>query len=264
MQGAGVYIRLPEEIPNSRLATLQKTKTREVIFGLPFRRLLTSMNPRSPMFRALLKPNPGPWVPLDDERIYARNFEVPSGGGVGSARGIARVYSAFATGGHELGLRPETLQALMAPAVPPAHGFRDEGLKCQVQFSLGFFKPTADPPFGRPGAFGSPGSGGAFGFADPELGLAYAYVTNRMGRNVVTDERDIASGPVGVGTRYVAEMKAMGSISPMTIEVTGYEKPVRLASWSHIAGTMDISGSRHVRSNPEREAHVMAVGPGAA
>jgi CubicO group peptidase (beta-lactamase class C family) len=80
----------------------------------------------------------------------------------------------------------------MAPAVPPAHGFRDEGLKCEVQFSLGFFKPTADQPFGRPGAFGSPGSGGAFGFADPELGLAYAYVTSRMGRNVVTDERDIA------------------------------------------------------------------------
>jgi hypothetical protein len=29
----------------------------------------------------------------------------------------------------------------------------------------------------------------------------------------------------------------------MTIEVTGYEKPVRLASWSHIAGTMDIRGA---------------------
>jgi CubicO group peptidase (beta-lactamase class C family) len=84
---ADAYIRLPEEIPNSRLATLQRVRTTEVIFGLPFRLLLTSVNPRSPIFRALLKPNPGPWVPLDDERIYARNFEVPSGGGVGSARG---------------------------------------------------------------------------------------------------------------------------------------------------------------------------------
>jgi uncharacterized membrane protein len=53
----------------------------------------------------------------------------------------------------------------------------------------------------------------------------------------------VTSGPVGVGTRYAAEMKAMGSITPMTIEVTGYEKPVRLASWSHIAGTMDIRGA---------------------
>lgn len=190
--GADIYIRLPEEIPNSRLATLRKAKTCEVIFGLPFRLLLTSMNPRSPIFRALLRPNPRPWVPLDSERIYARNLEVPSGGGVGSARGIARVYSAFATGGHELGLRRKTLEGLMEPAVPPTHGFRDKGLKSEVQFSLGFFKPTAQQPFGRPGAFGSPGSGGAFGFTDPELGLAYAYVTNRMGRNVVTDDRDIA------------------------------------------------------------------------
>jgi CubicO group peptidase (beta-lactamase class C family) len=189
---ADAYIRLPEEIPNSRLATLQKVRTTEVIFGLPFRLLLTSMNPRSPIFRALLKPNPGPWVPLDDERIYARNLEVPSGGGVGSARGIARAYSAFATGGHELGLRPQTLQSLMAPAVPPVHGFYDEGLKSEVQFSLGFFKPTPKQPFGRPGAFGSPGSGGSFGFADPERGIAYAYVTNRMGANVVVDARDTA------------------------------------------------------------------------
>ena len=40
---ADAYIRLPEEIPNSRLATLQKVRTTEVIFGLPFRLLLTSM-----------------------------------------------------------------------------------------------------------------------------------------------------------------------------------------------------------------------------
>jgi CubicO group peptidase (beta-lactamase class C family) len=191
--GADIYIRLPEDIPNSKLATLDKPKTRQLVFGgLPFRLLLTSMNPRSPIFRALLKPNPGPWVPLDDERIYARNLEVPSGGGVGSARGIARAYDAFATGGHELGLRSETLNALSAPAIPPVHGFWDEGLKREVQFSLGFFRPTAAWPFARPGAFGSPGSGGAFGFADPERGLAYAYAPNRMGPNVVTDVRDEA------------------------------------------------------------------------
>jgi CubicO group peptidase (beta-lactamase class C family) len=191
--GADVFIRLPEDIPNSSLATLDKPKTRQLVFGgLPFRLLVTSMNPRSPIFRALLKPNPGPWVPLDERRIYARNLEVPSGGGVGSARGIARVYSAFATGGHELGLRPETLNALSAPAIPAVHGFWDEGLKREVQFSLGFFRPTVEWPFAQPGAFGSPGSGGAFGFADPERGLAYGYTPNRMGPNVVTDVRDEA------------------------------------------------------------------------
>ena len=52
--------------------------------------------------------------------------------------------------------RPSTLRA---PAIPPVHGFRDEGLKLEVQFSLGFFKPTSKQPFGRPGAFGSPAVG---------------------------------------------------------------------------------------------------------
>ena len=45
------------------------------------------------------------------ERIYARNLEVPSGGAVGTARAIARAYGVFA-GGKELGLRPETLDAV--------------------------------------------------------------------------------------------------------------------------------------------------------
>jgi hypothetical protein len=44
-----------------------------------------------------------------------RNFEVPAGGGVGTARAMAHVYGVFATGGKELGLREETLRQLMAP-----------------------------------------------------------------------------------------------------------------------------------------------------
>jgi CubicO group peptidase (beta-lactamase class C family) len=158
---------------------------------MPFRLLLTAMNPRSPISRGLLQPNPGANVVFDDETIYARELEVPSGGGVGSARGIARAYSAFATRGKELGLRPETLRALMAPAIASTHGFYDEAVKGEVQFSLGFFKPSPPKPFGLPGAFGSPGAGGCNGFADPERQIAYAYVHNRMG-GVLEDARDIA------------------------------------------------------------------------
>src|SRR4029453_2539198 len=170
---AEVYIRVPDELPHARLATPQLANPIAMMVGMPFRLALASMNPRSPIFRALIKRNPGGGVAIDEARIVARNLEVPSGGGVGSARGIARTYNAFATGGRELRLRPETLQALLAPAVPPAHGFRDEALKGEARFSLGFFKPSSQMPFGRPGAFGSPGSGGSFGFADPERGMAY-------------------------------------------------------------------------------------------
>ena len=80
----------------------------------PLRLTLEAMNPRSNIYRALIV-NPGTSVYLDEQRVYARNLEVPSGDGVGTARGIAHAYSVFATGGRELGLRQETLDLLAAP-----------------------------------------------------------------------------------------------------------------------------------------------------
>jgi CubicO group peptidase (beta-lactamase class C family) len=50
---AEVYIRVPEELPNSRLATLQLANPIAMMFGMPFRLALASMNPRSPIYRAL-------------------------------------------------------------------------------------------------------------------------------------------------------------------------------------------------------------------
>ena len=94
--------------------------------------------------------------------------------------------------GHELGLRRETLDLLAAPAVPPERGFYDECLKGSPQFSLGFMKPSPTWPFGSPSSFGSPGSGGSLGFADPETGVGYAYVTSQMGTTLTGDPRDVA------------------------------------------------------------------------
>jgi len=188
--GVDFYIRLPESIPTSRLAVLEKGNPFKVLARLPFRLMLSSLNPRSAIFRALVV-NPGSWVSLDDERVYARNLEVPSGGGVGTARAMARAYSVFATDSRELGLRQETLRALSAPAIPSGHGFYDEALKGEIQFSLGFMKTCPNWPFGHAGAFGSPGAGGSLGFADPQSGMAYAYVTNRLG-GVTGDPRDLA------------------------------------------------------------------------
>jgi CubicO group peptidase (beta-lactamase class C family) len=130
---------------------------------------------------------------IEGQRIYARNFEVPSDGGVGTARAIARAYSVFATGGRELQLRAETLQALSAPATPPTRGFYDECMRgTGVQFSLGFMKHGPVWSFGSEASFGFPGSGGSLGFADPAAGIGYAYVTNRMGTALTGDPRDLA------------------------------------------------------------------------
>jgi len=187
--GLDFYIRLPEAIPNSRLATLAKPNPFTMLLGFPIRMALAAFNRRSKISRALM----GSEFPHDEQRIYARNFEVPSGGGVGTARAIARAYSVFATGGRELQLRPETLQLLSAPAIPATHGFYDECLMGDgVQFSLGFMKCSPAWPFGSEGSFGSPGSGGSLGFADPKAGIGYAYVTSQMGTALTGDPRDLA------------------------------------------------------------------------
>jgi CubicO group peptidase (beta-lactamase class C family) len=79
----------------------------------------------------------------------------------------------------------------VAPAIPAKHGFFDEGLRGEIEFSLGFMKPCKNWRFGNVGAFGSPGAGGSLGYADPATGIAYAYVTNRLGA-VDMDPRDVA------------------------------------------------------------------------
>jgi CubicO group peptidase (beta-lactamase class C family) len=186
--GLDVYIRLPEDIPELRLATIARPRWIDMLLGFPIRLTLDSFNPRSRIVRTLR----GSELPHDARRIYARNFEVPSGGAVGSARAIALAYSVFASGGHELGLRQETLASLAAPAIPPPRGFYDECLRGEVQFSLGFMKPSHAWPFGSPSSYGSPGAGGSLGFADPSAGVGYAYVTSQMGTSLTGDPRDVA------------------------------------------------------------------------
>ncbi|MFX0084354.1 MAG: serine hydrolase domain-containing protein [Candidatus Hodarchaeota archaeon] len=186
--GLDFYIQLPEEIPNTRLAPLRQAKIGlSAMRSMPILFVLASMNKRSILRRSLL----GSDISLDKKRIYARNFEVPSGGGVGTARAIAHAYSVFATGGKELGLQEETLRQLIAPPIAPLKGFKDLTLKVELPFSLGFVRPSPKDPFGSPSSFGMRGTGGSFGFADPEVKIGYGYVLNGMGMSLV-DSRELA------------------------------------------------------------------------
>jgi CubicO group peptidase (beta-lactamase class C family) len=190
--GLDFYIRLPDEIPNSRLAAIENANPIQLVLHLdriPVRLAFAALNPGSPLRRS--DRNPSSNVPLDPRKIYARNLEVPAGGGVGTARAMGRAYGVFATGGEALGLRADTLRALMAPALPPARGFFDECLKIECELSLGFAKPSRGLPFGSPSAFGMPGYGGTFAYADPEFRAGYAYITNRMGAPG-SDPRELA------------------------------------------------------------------------
>ncbi len=185
--GLEFYIRLPETIPDSRLAPTVRFNMATVFFTMPLATVLAALYPRSRFRRCLA----GSELPQQTEHIYARNLEVPAGGGVGTARAMARAYGVFAAGGKELGLREETLRQLMAPPVPPVRGFRDACLKVELPFSLGFAKPGPRNPFAHPSAFGSPGAGGSMGLADPHAKLGYAYIPNRMGTHL-EDPREAA------------------------------------------------------------------------
>lgn len=107
------YIRLPETTSNSRLAKLEQPSHFARLLGFPVRLQLDVLNRRSHLYRSLVA-NPSTDLSCDEQRVYARDFEVPSGDGVGTAR----AYATFAGGGQELRLRPETLQLLMARQFP--------------------------------------------------------------------------------------------------------------------------------------------------
>lgn len=189
--GLDFYIRIPESIPDDRIAPLEPPSVLERLLGMPARFVVESLRHRSVLYRSLIA-NPGTGFYLDPQRVVVRNLEVPSGGGIGSARAIAKAYGVFATGGRELCLRPETLLALAAPAVPARRGYFDECFRGPAHFSLGFMKPSDTFRFGHPGAFGAPGAGGSMGYADPAVGIGYGYVTNRMGTRLEGDPRDLA------------------------------------------------------------------------
>ena len=60
-------------------------------------------------------------------------------------------------------------------------------------FSLGYFKPFPQCRFGSSdNAFGTPGLGGSFGFADPDTGVGFGYVMNRCGFRLWSDPRELA------------------------------------------------------------------------
>ncbi|MFE3190954.1 serine hydrolase domain-containing protein [Nocardia sp. NPDC059240] len=139
---------------------------------------------RGQLFRALAVPDLG--MPEDFVRPEIMSVELPGSNGVGSARALARIYAAGLTG--ELPIADEVRARIGDPGPVPAP---DAVLKTTTRFHLGFRKSCPTFPFGSPDhrAYGTPGMGGSLGFADPETGLSFAYVPNRLGLTLNGDIR---------------------------------------------------------------------------
>ena len=109
-----------------------------------------------------------------------RAAEVPSTNLHASARGVARVYTALATGGTLDGVTVLDADVLAEAVAPQSEGWCPV-LERDTTFGLGFQPTRPDRPFGpTSGSFGHFGSGGAVGFADPQAGVAFGYVMNAM------------------------------------------------------------------------------------
>jgi CubicO group peptidase (beta-lactamase class C family) len=186
--GLVFYIGLPREISDERLAKVKPLSRWGGLLALRYTPAAVTMKmirPGSLLRRSFV----GLGVDPNDRRYL--EVEVPAGNGVGTARAIARAYSAFAEGGTALGITPETFACITAP--PLVARPVDEVLGVPSYFSLGFLRPGPEVTFGSsPRAFGSPGAGGSFAFADPDARLGYAYVMNKLDFYLENDPREKA------------------------------------------------------------------------
>jgi CubicO group peptidase (beta-lactamase class C family) len=97
------------------------------------------------------------------------------------------------TPGSPIGIAPATLEEIQRFPEPPIEGWHDHVLKVDAAWSLGFSRPLGSFDYGSATtAFGHPGAGGSMGFADPQSGLSYAYVINRLGPRLRDDPREQA------------------------------------------------------------------------
>jgi CubicO group peptidase (beta-lactamase class C family) len=109
-------------------------------------------------------------------------------GGVGAARGIARLYADALPDATDPIASPETFRMM---AQQHSWG-QDRVLDAPNSFGLVFMLPQPRLPFAGLGAFGHDGAGGALGFADPTTGLAFGYIPMPMQYPGGADHRAVA------------------------------------------------------------------------
>ncbi|GAA4232781.1 CubicO group peptidase (beta-lactamase class C family) [Streptosporangium album] len=106
--------------------------------------------------------------------------EMPSSNGIGDARSLARVYAATIgdVDGMRL-LRPETVERAAALEAEET----DLVIGVPTRVGTGLHLGAGLGPGVGPRSFGHPGAGGSTAWADPEAGIAFAYVANKMRMN---------------------------------------------------------------------------------
>ncbi|MFG2650910.1 serine hydrolase domain-containing protein [Streptomyces sp. NPDC048436] len=130
----------------------------------------------------------GAITPAPDENDPAyRAAVLPASNGIATASSLARFYASL-MGEVEGGARLFT-PSTVALARGEVSAGPDRVLVVNTRFGLGYMLHGGASPLLGPGSFGHPGRGGALGFADPESGVGFGYVTNGMTKGVTADPR---------------------------------------------------------------------------
>ena len=142
------------------------------------------LDPNSLSQRALNVTKP----PLNWNAPEVHAAEIPAGNGIGTARSLARMYAGLI--GEVDGVRLLTPETVANATVEQSNG-PDRVLMVPTRFGLGYFLPSAFSPLAGPRSFGHAGAGGSLGFADPDTGIAFGYVMNKMQQNLAGDPRTL-------------------------------------------------------------------------
>ncbi len=107
-----------------------------------------------------------------------RSAAIPSTNGHATARAVAAFYAALLPGAP----RPALSAATLREAITPHSEGHDLVLGRPSRYGLGLALHLDERPVGAtPSAYGHYGYGGSLGFADPDAGIAFAYLINRPG-----------------------------------------------------------------------------------
>lgn len=193
--GLDVFVGLPDRFDRRRIARIEGFGMAELFIDhttMPWALTFEMMLPGTLAFRTLNNPLvlEGPGA-LDHEAFW--RVGQGAAGGMASARGLATLYHAFAEGGERLGITSDVMARLAQGHPYPAKGLKDQVLTADMYYSLGFEKPFSEWEYARNrSAYGSFAVGGSLAFCDPEEGLAYAWITNKLGTGKWDDPREKA------------------------------------------------------------------------
>ena len=117
-----------------------------------------------------------------------RMAEIPAANGHTTAAALATIFGAVADGSGRF-----ISERTLAVARAGEGRYTDLVLGFPIEFGLGYGMSGPEGHYGpNPAAFGHDGFGGSAVGCDPEAGVAYAYVMNRMGMNLADDPRKMA------------------------------------------------------------------------